>query len=145
MLVLVWISVAALLALLAIFAFWAWREKGVPEKALARLFFGGTGLFFALFLVFSWDSLETIKVKTHEEALTAQVVAGKLAWQKYVCVDCHTIQGTGAYYAPDLTRAYTRFLQRSGGDRVAARRVLTTYLRNPPRATADTRGMPAVV
>ncbi|MGQ9834912.1 MAG: c-type cytochrome [Thermoanaerobaculaceae bacterium] len=40
-------------------------------------------------------------------------MAGKRAFEKYNCNDCHTILGFGGYYAPDLTRAY----QRLGGSR----------------------------
>lgn len=31
---------------------------------------------------------------------------GKLAIQSHACMDCHTFFGNGAYYAPDLTRAW---------------------------------------
>jgi nitric oxide reductase subunit C len=35
-------------------------------------------------------------------------VAGKRVWQKYNCNDCHTILGFVGYYAPDMTKVYTR-------------------------------------
>lgn len=42
---------------------------------------------------------------TPEEA--EQLVArGKLVIQSRACIDCHTFFGNGAYYAPDLTRAW---------------------------------------
>ena len=90
MLVLSWLSVTAVVVLLGLFAYWSWKEQKTPEKLLARVFLGGTSLFLILFLVFSWDSLKAIQVNTHEEAMTAHVVAGKVAWQTYVCIDCHT-------------------------------------------------------
>lgn len=42
---------------------------------------------------------------TPEQA--AQLIAkGKLVIQSRACMDCHTFFGNGAYYAPDLTRAW---------------------------------------
>lgn len=31
---------------------------------------------------------------------------GKQTFQAYNCMDCHTIVGNGAYFAPDLTHTY---------------------------------------
>ena len=41
---------------------------------------------------------------THEENNTPQVQSGKDVWHKYNCINCHTLFGEGAYYAPDLTK-----------------------------------------
>lgn len=41
-------------------------------------------------------------------AIDEKVVAGKKVWHKYNCNDCHTMLGFGAYYAPDMTKAYYR-------------------------------------
>ena len=40
---------------------------------------------------------------TNTENLTPTVKAGMKVWHSYNCVNCHTIFGEGAYYAPDLT------------------------------------------
>ena len=42
---------------------------------------------------------------TAQEAATI-VARGKLVIQSRACIDCHTFFGNGAYYAPDLTRAW---------------------------------------
>lgn len=34
------------------------------------------------------------------------IVKGKLVIQSRNCMDCHTLLGNGAYYAPDLTKAW---------------------------------------
>jgi len=39
-------------------------------------------------------------------AATALVTRGKLTLQSKNCMNCHTILGNGAYYAPDLTKAW---------------------------------------
>lgn len=45
--------------------------------------------------------------KTHSADEAAALIRhGKLAIQSRACMDCHTFFGNGAYYAPDLTRAW---------------------------------------
>src|SRR5690625_2304221 len=41
---------------------------------------------------------------TNAENITAEVIHGKDVWHKYNCINCHTLFGEGAYYAPDLTK-----------------------------------------
>lgn len=138
---LMWASVAVLIFVLFLYLYWSWREEKTRSKLIYATFYGGL-LFFAIgFGLFTWNTLASIPARTHTNALTAEVVAGKEAWQKYTCIDCHTILGNGAYYGPDLTKAWDRFLQRTGGDDRAARIALASYIQNPPQATRDRRGM----
>src|SRR5271167_1715201 len=37
---------------------------------------------------------------------TRLIDKGKLVIQSRACIDCHTFMGNGAYYAPDLTKAW---------------------------------------
>ncbi len=39
---------------------------------------------------------------------TYNAIEGKKAFEQYQCMDCHTIVGNGAYFAPDLTTVYKR-------------------------------------
>lgn len=143
MFILVWLSVILLFILVGVFMAWSLRgDARVPPKMLRAAFFGGVAVFAIVFVAFSWHTLLVLPTTTHAERLSASVVAGKVAWQKYVCIDCHTILGNGAYYAPDLTKSWNRFLDRSGGDEQGARAAMTAYLLHPPQATATTRGMP---
>lgn len=41
-----------------------------------------------------------------ESEATALIEKGKLVIQSRACMDCHTIFGNGAYYGPDLTKAW---------------------------------------
>lgn len=41
-----------------------------------------------------------------ETAAAALVTRGKLAIQSRNCMNCHTLLGNGAYYAPDLTKSW---------------------------------------
>ncbi|MDP2144206.1 MAG: cytochrome c [Gallionella sp.] len=42
----------------------------------------------------------------NEEEAEALVKLGKLTTQSKNCMNCHTLLGNGAYYAPDLTKAW---------------------------------------
>ncbi len=44
--------------------------------------------------------------KLTEQEAEALVSRGKLTMQAKNCMDCHSILGNGAYYAPDLTKAW---------------------------------------
>lgn len=143
MTLLVWLSVLLLLAFLILYIVWSLRaDDRLPMARLRVTFFGGVLAFAAVFVAFSWHTLRMMPRATHAEQLTPAVREGKLAWQKYVCIDCHTILGNGAYYASDLTRSWNRFLERSGGNEDAAREAMVTWLRHPPAPTATSRGMP---
>lgn len=41
---------------------------------------------------------------TNAENITPEITHGKDVWHKYNCINCHTLFGEGAYYAPDLTK-----------------------------------------
>ncbi len=74
-------------------------------KRQTRIFFvAGTTLFSLVFLAMTVDSHRQFGRLTHEDQLTDQVVAGKHVWHRKDCINCHTLLGEGAYYAPDLTK-----------------------------------------
>lgn len=63
-----------------------------PDTAISRPIIGAHEDFFG---------------KTYAPAQAAGLMRrGKLAIQSHACMDCHTIFGNGAYYAPDLTRTW---------------------------------------
>ena len=80
------------------------------SKKQARAFFlGGTVLFSIIFLGLSYESVSTsIPRKTNADQINDAVVRGKHIWERNNCMGCHTILGEGAYYAPELTRVYSR-------------------------------------
>jgi len=80
------------------------------SKKQAKMFFlGGTVLFALIFIGLSVDSLMNgIPKNTHEELMTQSVKDGKYLWERNNCMGCHTLMGEGAYYAPELTRVYSR-------------------------------------
>ncbi|MBL9175907.1 MAG: cytochrome c [Verrucomicrobiales bacterium] len=79
------------------------------SKSQARTFFlGGTGVFAAIFLALTVDSMKRIPALTHADQLTESVVRGKRLWEANNCMGCHTLFGEGAYYAPELTQVVER-------------------------------------
>ena len=91
-------------------------------KRHTRLFFiGGTLLFFAIFVGMTIDSHRQFGELTNADQLTAEVIEGKHVWHRNNCINCHTLFGEGAYYAPDLTK----ITQQRG------EAYLTAFLRNP--------------
>ena len=74
-------------------------------KRQTRLFFiGGTALFAVIFLAMTVDSHRQFAELTNADQITAEVRAGKDVWHRNNCINCHTLLGEGAYYAPDLTK-----------------------------------------
>src|SRR5690606_38222307 len=41
---------------------------------------------------------------TNSDTITEEVLRGQKVWHNYHCINCHTMFGEGAYYAPDLTK-----------------------------------------
>ena len=68
---------------------------------------------------------------------------GKLTIQAKNCMDCHTLLGNGAYYAPDLTKAWLdpnwKTLAPAYGGKEYA---IATFLQNPPTMAMHERKMP---
>lgn len=71
----------------------------------ARIFAWGSTLVAAVvFLGLTLDSHRQFPTLTNAENITPEVTHGKDVWHKYNCINCHTLFGEGAYYAPDLTK-----------------------------------------
>lgn len=71
----------------------------------ARIFAWGSTIAAAvLFLGLTLDSHRQFPKLTNAENITPEVTHGKDVWHKYNCINCHTLFGEGAYYAPDLTK-----------------------------------------
>ncbi len=105
----------------------------MSEKAAKAIFWAGTLLSLGLFVILTVDTHANFDELTHADQLDDHVVAGKRAFERRNCNDCHTLLGFGAYYAPDLTRAYKRL----GEDAIKRR------LAEPEKVFADSwRKMP---
>ncbi len=78
-----------------------------------------------------------------EEEARALIHKGKLTIQAKNCMDCHTLLGNGAYYAPDLTKAWLdpnwEILAAGYGGKEYA---MAKFLENPPAMAMHERKMP---
>ena len=66
--------------------------------------------------------------KFSEEEAEQLVDLGKLTVQAKNCMNCHTLLGNGAYYAPDLTKAW---LDPGWGNEQARELLMTLFLKDP--------------
>lgn len=71
-----------------------------------------------------------------EEEARALVDLGKLTVQAKNCMNCHTLLGNGAYYAPDLTKSW---LDPGWGNEQSRELLMTMFLKDP-EANARTFG-----
>lgn len=76
----------------------------MTKRQAAWFFFGATGVFTVVFLGMTLHSHTQFGDLTNADAITEDVLAGKDVWHKKNCINCHTLMGEGAYYAPDLTK-----------------------------------------
>ncbi len=75
------------------------------NKRQTRLFaIISTALAALLFLGMTVDSHRQFPKLTHADKITPEVTRGNDVWHKNNCINCHTLFGEGAYYAPDLTK-----------------------------------------
>jgi nitric oxide reductase subunit C len=81
----------------------------LSKKQAKAFFLGGTILFSIIFLGLSFETVtSSMPEQTNADQITDAVVRGKHIWESNNCMGCHTILGEGAYYAPELTRVYSR-------------------------------------
>lgn len=74
-------------------------------KRHARIFFYVCLIgFSAIFVGMTIDTHARIDELTNADQITEDVKAGNKVWHKNNCINCHTLFGEGAYFAPDLTK-----------------------------------------
>ncbi len=85
--------------------------REVLTKSMARnIFLGGSLFFILIFLGLTLHSHRYIlNVSTNQNELSEEVAAGKRVWEKHACINCHTILGEGAYFAPEVGNVMTRW------------------------------------
>jgi len=111
-------------------------------RAAARnIFYGGSAFFFITFVALTAHShLYMRSTSTDMARLTDSVTRGKHVWERNACINCHTILGEGAYFAPELGNVWDRY----GGneDREAARAALIAWMQSQPSGVPGRRQMP---
>ena len=100
------------------------------NKRQARLFAIGSTIVATLaFLGLTLDSHRQFDRLTNADKITPQVTRGKDVWHENNCINCHTIFGEGAYYAPDLTKI----------TKLRGNAYLTAYMKDPSKFYDETR------
>jgi nitric oxide reductase subunit C len=79
-------------------------------------------------------------VSTDRAALTDSVASGKHLWERHACVNCHSILGEGAYFAPELGNVMARWGVLD--DPEAAVDVLKGWMDSMPTQIEGRRQMP---
>lgn len=116
--------------------------REVMTKTMARnIFYGGSIFFLAIFVILSVQSVRYItSTSTNTATLTESVAAGKRIWEENACINCHTLMGEGAYYAPELVNVMTRW--GVADDPEAASEVLKAWMDAQPTGIEGRRQMP---
>ncbi len=116
--------------------------REIMTKSMARnIFYGGSLFFILIFIGLAWNSHRYIVTTSTDAAtLTPSVAAGKHLWEKHACINCHTILGEGAYFAPELGNVMTRWGVQD--DPVAAVETLKGWMDAMPTGIEGRRQMP---
>ncbi len=100
----------------------------LTKTGARNVFYGGSIFFFTIFVGLTAHSHYYMRTtSTDETTLTDGVARGKHVWEKNSCINCHTLLGEGAYFAPELGNVWKRW----GAIQIP-----------PPRVTPSRRGWP---
>ncbi len=116
-------------------------SERLTTAAARNIFYGGTLFFLLTLIVLTGQSYGYISRQSTDEAgLTEQVARGKAVWEEHSCINCHTLLGEGAYFAPELGNVWERF----GGidDPDGAREAIKGWIRAQPTGIEGRRQMP---
>ena len=116
--------------------------REVLTKSMARnIFYGGSLFFFVVFIILTIDSHGYInEVSTDKAGLTESVADGKRIWEREACINCHTILGEGAYFAPELGNVMKRW--GVNDDPAAAFDTMKGWMESMPTGIEGRRQMP---
>ena len=83
----------------------------ILTKARARnIFYGGSLFFVVIFIVLTVQSHRyVVNTSTAGMELSEEVILGKRVWERHSCINCHTLHGEGAYFAPEVGNVMTRW------------------------------------
>lgn len=114
----------------------------IMTKTMARNIFYGGSLFFIIIFggLVAHSHNYIVNSSTNAATLTPGVVAGKRIWEEKGCVNCHSILGEGAYFAPELGNVMKRWGVEK--DPVAARAALKAWMDAQPSHVQGRRQMP---
>ncbi|WP_114389570.1 c-type cytochrome [Notoacmeibacter marinus] len=111
-------------------------------KSRARnIFYGGSLFFVVVFIALAVHShYYIVNTSTAGAPLTEAVAHGKSVWERHSCINCHTLHGEGAYFAPELGNVMTRWGVQD--DPEGAFEVLDAWMEAQPSGIEGRRQMP---
>ena len=113
----------------------------LTKSAARNIFYGGSLFFLVVFAALVAHSHYHIRtVSTDESKLTSSVEAGKRIWERHSCINCHTLLGEGAYFAPELGNVWVRYGGREDAD--SAREAFKAWMQAMPSNVEGRRQMP---
>ncbi|PWC39754.1 cytochrome c [Azospirillum sp. TSO35-2] len=111
------------------------------KSAARNIFYGGSAFFFLTFVGLTAHTHYYMRTtSTDESTLTESVVRGKHVWERNSCINCHTLLGEGAYFAPELGNVWVRYGGRD--DPQGTRDALKAWMQSQPSGVAGRRQMP---
>ena len=116
-------------------------SEHLTKTGARNVFYGGSAFFFTIFVALTAHSHYYMRTtSTDETALTDAVARGKHVWERNACINCHTLLGEGAYFAPELGNVWTRM----GGeeDVEATRETFKAWMAAQPSGIEGRRQMP---
>lgn len=111
------------------------------KSAARNIFYAGSLFFLLIFFALTAHSHWYINnVSTNAATLSDAVARGKKVWEDKSCVNCHTILGEGAYFAPELGNVFLRY----GGkdDPQGAKDAIKAWMKSQPTGIEGRRQMP---
>jgi len=108
-------------------------SEGLTRNAARNIFYGGSAIFFLIFAGLANTS-------TAKYELSESVIKGKEVWEEHSCINCHTIMGEGAYFAPELSNVWHRYGGRENPQ--AARAGIKGWMKAQPTGAPGRRQMP---
>lgn len=113
----------------------------LTKSATRNIFYGGSAFFLVVFVALTVHShLYMLNTSAPVASMSEGVVRGKHVWERNSCINCHTLLGEGAYFAPELGNVWRRY----GGheDPEAARATLAAWMASQPSGVPGRRQMP---
>ena len=113
----------------------------LTKAATRNIFYGGSAFFLVVFLALTLHThFYMTATSAPDTALSEGVIRGKHVWERHSCINCHTLLGEGAYFAPELGNVWKRY----GGhdDAEGARAMLSAWMASQPSGVAGRRQMP---
>ena len=111
------------------------------KSAARNIFYGGSLFFLLIFFGLTAQSYSYIVNKsTNTAGITEKVLLGKKVWEKKACVNCHSILGEGAYFAPELGNVAIR--RGDKDDPEVFKEFLFNWMKSMPTKIEGRRQMP---